>query len=113
MEEHVPARSSSSHGPPQKKRRQGVYARVAALLRRPLRGQRGQAIIEYMLVLIIALTFTQQVFFNKTWGFRGVLEKTMLRLGSFLEQNLKSGTKVGGDGRKSLDPFAGTDRWSN
>mgnify|MGYP003350747263 CR=1 FL=1 len=84
------------------------------VLRRPLRNERGQALIEYMLVILIALVFTHQVFFNKNWGFKGVLEKTMLRLGSFLEQNLKSGTKVGGaDGKLSLDPYAGTDRWSN
>jgi len=67
-----------------------------------------------MLVLIIAFMFTHQVFFNQQFGFHTVLQKTMLRLGSFLEQNLKSGTKVGGsDGKLSLDPYAGSDRWSN
>lgn len=81
---------------------------------RLVRNQRGQAIVEYILVLIIAFTFTHQVFFNSNWGFKGMFQKTMLRLGSFLEQNLKTGTKVGGsDGKTSLDPFAGTDRWSN
>lgn len=81
---------------------------------RPLRNQRGQAIVEYLLVILIAFTFTHQVFFNTKFGFKSVLQKTMLRLGSFLEQNLKSGTKVGGNnGRLSLDPYAGTDRWSN
>lgn len=81
---------------------------------RPARNQRGQAILEYILVLLIAFVFTHQVFFNTKWGFKSVLENTMLRLGSFLEQNLKSGTKVGGsNGRLSLDPYAGTDRWSN
>ncbi len=79
-----------------------------------LRNQRGQSLVEYMLVLILAFTFTHQVFFNPTFGFHAVLQKTMLRLGSFLEQNLKTGTKVGGsDGKLSLDPFAGTDRWTN
>jgi hypothetical protein len=57
--------------------------------------------------------FTHQVFFNTNYGFKGILQKTMLRLGSFLENNLKSGTKIGGDGKLSLDPYAGTDRWSN
>lgn len=93
----------------------GFCARVRGRLRLPnTRGQRGQAILEYILVLLIAFVFTHQVFFNSKWGFKTVLENTMLRLGSFLEQNLKSGTKVGGsNGRLSLDPYAGTDRWSN
>jgi hypothetical protein len=86
-----------------------------ALQRRPrLLQQRGQAITEYILVLLLAFTFTHFVFFNKKYGFKGVLENTMLRLGAYLEQNLKTGTKLGGgDGVKSLEPYAGTDRWSN
>lgn len=85
-----------------------------ALRCRPrLRGQRGQAITEYVLVLILAFTFTHFVFFNKKYGFKGVLEKTMLRLGTYLEENLKTGAKNGGDGVMSLEPYAGTDRWTN
>jgi hypothetical protein len=86
------------------------------LRRRPrlLANQRGQAITEYLLVLILAFAFAHFVFFNKTYGFRGQLEKVMLRLGTYLEENLKTGTKLGnGDGRKSLEAWAGTDRWSN
>lgn len=113
MEEHVPLRTGGKRATPQQNRFTRLYARLAGGLRRPS-DQRGQAITEYVLVLIIALVFTHQVFFNNNWGFKGVLQKTMLRLGSFLEQNLKSGTKVGGaDGKLSLDPYAGTDRWSN
>ena len=78
-----------------------------------LRSQRGQAIVEYILVLILAIGFTRFVFFNKEFGFKAMIDKTMLRLGSYLEQNLKSGTKAGGDGVKSLDAYAGTNRWSN
>lgn len=98
-----------------KQRSWGVWARVRRAIRcRPARGQRGQAILEYILVLLIAFVFAHQVFFNTKFGFKTVLQNTMLRLGSFLEQNLKSGTKVGGNnGRLSLDPYAGTDRWSN
>ena len=99
----------------QNRRSPGFIARVLRLMRgRSVRNQRGQAIVEYLLVLLIAFTFTHQVFFNSKFGFKSVLAKTMMRLGSFLEQNLKSGTKVGGNnGRLSLDPYAGTDRWSN
>ncbi|HEY8278187.1 MAG TPA: hypothetical protein VIH99_01100 [Bdellovibrionota bacterium] len=99
----------------QQSRFRRIFARLKGRLRWPsVRNQRGQSILEYILVLIIAFTFTHQVFFNSKWGFKGVLQKTMLRLGSFLEQNLKTGTKVGGsDGKLSLDPYAGTDRWSN
>jgi|GEM_PF-5762253 len=98
-----------------KDRPAGNLARVLRVIRGLSRGnERGQAIVEYLLVLIIAFTFTHQVFFNSKFGFKTVLAKTMMRLGSFLEQNLKSGTKVGGNnGRLSLDPYAGTDRWSN
>jgi hypothetical protein len=114
MDEHVPAADARNHGRVQQNRFKSVCARLRPIIGRPLRGQRGQGLVEYMLVLLIALVFTHQVFFNKNWGFKGVLQKTMLRLGSFVEQNLKSGTKVGGaDGKLSLDPYAGTDRWSN
>lgn len=76
--------------------------------------QRGQAIIEYLLVLILSVTFLRLVFFNKDFGFQANLNKTMLRLGTFLEANLKSGTRPNAsDGEKSLEPFAGTNRWTN
>jgi hypothetical protein len=82
-------------------------------LRPRLRSQRGQAMVEYMLVLILTLAFLRLVFFNKEYGFKAMLDKSMFRLGSFLEGNLKSGAKPGADGEKSLDAFAGTNRWSN
>ena len=105
MEEHVP--DSAVPAIAQQNRFKAICGRLG-------RDQRGQAIVEYLLVLVLAFTFTHQVFFNPKFGFKGVLQKTMLRVGSFLEQNLKSGTKVGGsDGKLSLDPYAGTDRWSN
>ncbi len=78
-----------------------------------LRSQKGQAVLEFLLVLVLSLAFLRFVFFNKEYGFKASLDKTMLRIGSFLEGNLKSGTKIGGDGEKSLDGFAGTSRWSN
>lgn len=81
--------------------------------RKYLRSQRGQAVLEFMLILLLSLAFLRFVFFNKEYGFKASLDKTMLRLGSFLEGNLKTGTKVGNDGEKSLDGFAGTGRWSN
>lgn len=83
------------------------------LRRVDLRQQKGQAIIEFMLVLILSLVFLRFVFFNRTYGFQAMLDKTMLRLGSHLENNLKTGVKSGEDGEKSLDAFAGTVRWSN
>ena len=84
--------------------------------RRPkIRSQKGQAILEFLLILLISISFLRFVFFNKDFGFKAMLDKTMLRLGSHLENNLKSGTgiKVGNEGEKSLDAFAGTERWSN
>lgn len=91
-------------------------SRMLRRLRPPvslLRKQSGQAIVEYLLILILSLTFLRFVYFNREYGFKAGLDKTMLRLGSFLEGNLKSGTKPGSDGVKSLDAFAGTNRWSN
>jgi hypothetical protein len=110
MEEHVPAGLAAAAA-----KEKSFTPRILARLKGIRRGnQRGQAVTEYILVLILAFTFTHQVFFNKKFGFQSLLQSTMLRIGSFVEQNLKSGTKVGGsDGQKSLDPFAGTDRWSN
>jgi hypothetical protein len=109
MEEHVPDRLVPES------RKQNRFKRILVRLARLPRGnQRGQAITEYMLVMILAFTFAHQVFFNPKFGFKSMLQSTMLRIGSFVEQNLKSGTKVGGsDGKLSLDPYAGTDRWSN
>lgn len=78
-----------------------------------LRSERGQAIVEYILILAIAIFFTRFIYFNKSFGFKASLDKTMLRLGSFLEQNLKSGAQVGSDGRQSLDGFVGTSTWTN
>lgn len=78
-----------------------------------LRSERGQALVEYLLVLILALMFTRAIYFNKEFGFKGILDKTMLRLGSYLEMNLKSGTQLGPNGKNSLDAYAGTDAWSN
>lgn len=78
-----------------------------------LRSERGQAIVEYILILAIAIFFTRFIYFNKSFGFKATLDKTMLRMGSFLEQNLKSGTQVGSDGKQSLDGFVGTSQWTN
>lgn len=82
-------------------------------LRRILRSQRGQSLVEYVLILVIALAFTRLIYFNKTFGFKASLDKTMLTLGVYLEQNLKSGTKLGAQGENSVDGFAGTSNWSN
>ena len=79
-----------------------------------LRSAKGQAFLEFLLILLVAVFFLRFVFFHRQYGFKGMLDRTMLRLGSHLEGNLKTGTRVsGGDGQKSLDPFAGTGRWSN
>jgi hypothetical protein len=74
---------------------------------------RGQAIVEFLLVLFLSLFFLRFVFFNREYGIKAQLDNTMLRLGVFLEANLKTGTKLGGDGTESIDPYAGTSRWSN
>jgi hypothetical protein len=88
--------------------------RVLRRVRMPrLRSQGGQAIVEYLLILILSLAFLRFVYFNREFGFKAGLDKTMLRIGSYLEGNLKTGAKPGADGVKSLDAFAGTNSWSN
>ncbi len=77
------------------------------------RAQRGQAMVEYLLIFAISIFFLRYVYFNKEFGFKATLDKTMLRLGSYLEQNLKTGTQAGPEGEKSLDAYAGTGRWNN
>jgi len=75
--------------------------------------ERGQALVEYLLILTVVVLFTRMVYFNKNFGFQASLEKTILRLGAHLEQNLKSGTRIGENGKNSVDSFAGTSSWSN
>lgn len=89
------------------------FMRAISAIKTPIRNQRGQAFLEYMLVLIISLAFLRFVFFNREYGLKAGLDRTMLRLGSFLELNLKTGTKPGEDGIKSLDAYAGSNRWRN
>ncbi len=96
------------------RRRTPFLFRIFRRLASPLRNQRGQSLVEFVLVLILSLFFTRLIYFNKEFGFKAVLDKTMLRLGSFLELNLKSGTQAGGgETRKSLDGYAGTGQWTN
>ncbi len=78
-----------------------------------LRNRRGQAMVEYLLIVILALVFTRFIYFNKNFGFKASLDKTMLRLGVYLEHNLKSGTTIGSTGHHSTDGFTGIDSWSN
>lgn len=94
-------------------RHKAVFRSIRRACAAPLRSQRGQALVEFILVLILALFFTRLVYFNKEFGFKAVIDKMMLRLGSFLELNLKTGTQVGPDGKNSLDAYAGTNQWTN
>lgn len=95
-------------------RRLNLLKLLRRLLRGPnIRNQKGQAFVEYLLVLIISLAFLRFVFFNREFGLKASLDRTMLRLGSYLELNLKTGTRPGDDGVKSLDAYAGSNRWRN
>jgi hypothetical protein len=76
-------------------------------------GCRGQTLVEYLLIVILALTFSRFIYFNEKFGVQPNFERTMIRLGSYLEGNLKSGTKNGEQGQNSNDAFAGTSTWTN
>ena len=69
--------------------------------------------VEYLLVLLLAFGFARFIYFNQTFGIQPNFEKVMLGLGSYLEGNLKSGTKLGAQGRDAADGFAGTSTWKN
>lgn len=77
------------------------------------RGQAGQAMVEYILVLLLAFSFAHFIYFHKTFGIQPNFDKMMLRLGSYLEGNLKAGTRNGEQGHQSSDAFAGTGTWTN
>lgn len=77
------------------------------------RRQSGQAMVEFLLILLVALFFTRLVYFHPQYGFKGMLDRMMLRLGSYLEKDLKAATRPGGNGQAANDPYAGTDAWSN
>lgn len=75
--------------------------------------QGGQALIEYLLVILLALGFAHFIFFNKTFGVQPNFERTMLQIGGYLEANLRSGTKVGPQGTSSNHEYAGDGNWNN
>lgn len=81
--------------------------------RRRLLGNRGQTLVEFLLVLILAIGFARFIYFNQTFGILPNFDKMMLRLGSYLEANLKSGTRPGKAGVGSFEVFAGTNDWNN
>lgn len=86
---------------------------VAANRSRKKRKQSGQAMIEYILLFVVSLVFARYVFFHEEFGINGMLDRMMMRVGTNLEQNLKTGTGPGGAGKGSLAPFAGTNTWNN
>lgn len=86
------------------------------IFRRSQKNQRGQSIVEFILVLMLGLALTRFVYFNPEFGLSASLEKMMLRLGGHLEKNLKTGvganvsTRVGED---STHKFMGVSAWKN
>lgn len=92
-----------------------VQGRIARWLWRFNRqiGQRGQSLVEYLLVLMLAFGFARFIYFNQQFGIQPNFEKMMLGLGSYLEGNLKSGTKSGEQGRDASHAYAGTANWNN
>lgn len=75
--------------------------------------QSGQAIVEYILIITLALTFTRFVFFHQRYGFKGIIDHTMLKVGALLEKDLKAGVQPGGIGKSATEPYIGTSVWKN
>ena len=75
--------------------------------------QSGQAMVEFLLMFLIAISFTRFMYFNPNFGVKGMIDGMMLRLGSFLEHDLKSGTRSGDIGQATTDTFCGINAWNN
>ena len=80
------------------------------------RNERGQSIVEFLLVLSLGLVLARFIYFHPQFGFKGSLDNMMLRLGGFLEQNLKAGVglnSAGSVGQDSTSKFMGTGACKN
>ena len=76
--------------------------------------QKGQALVEYILILILVIVFARYVFFHERFGIQATFNNTMLRLGTLLEQNLKSGAQPGNQGEEPFERYSGSsDNWKN
>ena len=70
--------------------------------------------LEYILIVTLALLFGRYVFFHKDFGLMTSFTKVMLQLGTLLEQNLKSGAQPGNQGEDPFERYSGAlDNWSN
>lgn len=76
--------------------------------------QSGQALLEYILLLFVALAFAQFLFFSPEYGIKGNVDKFMLKLGAHLETDLKSGAGPNGGSRGgAATPYSGIGQWTN
>lgn len=89
-------------------KRRGLSTRA----KRSGRSQAGQAMVEYLLIMAVTIGFASFIYFNKDYGVKGLLDKMILRLGSYLEKDLRAavGTQQGHD---STHPFGGPGQWTN
>lgn len=99
-------------------RRFSIFQAIRSLFRQGFtrskrRSQRGQALLEYMLLLFVGLVFARFIFFHPEFGIKGNIDKFVLRLGAHLETDLKSGTGPSGDTGAATAPYAGLGNWDN
>ena len=93
--------------------KEAVVSSRFSFLRKKIKSKSGQAIVEFLLILMLTVGFTRFIYFHPRYGFKGIIDHTMLKVGTLLERDLKTGTRTGGRGVNPTEQYMGTSTWKN